>query len=275
VQAPAPGHTLGEVTVITPPAPGIAGVGTAKCTVCGEILEISIPAPSEAYWNFDGTDPEIYLRNSGKELVTEIKNEDGKSFISYSYSGDGYSGEWVVGFYTPDGMGMLTDDEYVVFEADINIAELIPTDSYAASASPWIVSVGITDAVTAQDYDSVNQLWYVIKGEDGTSILIGDKSNGVEVPYREWFNLKMTFIRNSEDNTKIDVVCYVNGLKVYQRLYDDSAKRPGFGTDTGTVTCLDSEVLGVKFKFKSKANLESASYCFDSVKLYKTEAKEN
>ena len=173
----------------------------------------------------------------------------------------------MVKFYPDVNMGKLTSDEYFVFETAMNIESVVCTADYISKGANWFMYTALTDDEAGGDYDVANVAWYL---NNGNEVHLVSQTSDKQAPYQQWFNLKITFIRNAEDAKKIDIVYYINGEVVHQYQMNDVINNTKAGDKNGG-PYLGEDIVGFRLKFKSKANLSEFSLSLDNTKLY-TEA---
>ena len=259
-------HTPGKITETTAPQIGVAGKGTSVCTVCGAVIEVEIPAIKGAIWDYDGETSGLLMTGGGASTTTEtLKTEGDRTYVNYYFNSG--SSEWMVKFYPDVNLGKLTADEYFVFETDMNIESVVCTADYISKGSNWFMYTALTDDEAGGDYDVANVAWYL---NNGNEVHLNKQTSDYVAPYQQWFNLKITFIRNADDATKIDIVYYINGEVLYSYQMNDVINNTKAGEKNGG-PYLGEDIVGFRLKFKSKVNLSEFSLSLDNTKLY-TEA---
>ena len=266
--APVPmlGHTNGEITVVTAPTLGVNGAGTTNCTVCQAPLEIVIPGIPGGIWDYaNAEDTGLRLVDSNNRWTLTQKTEGDKTYAELTYVNNLDGGKYNEAnlFWQPTTpLKLFTHTTKYVFETDMIINDITPTETYAANTFPWFFYLTLCDSESPSgDNNHVTNTCYILKDADGNPIITIDGKDTVashRLPYQQWFNLKVVYTMDDVD-ANVYVEIYVNGEIVHTRTLSRTNK-------DGTLK-FDENTVAFKLKFKNNSNFNSMSMAFDNSKF--------
>ena len=250
------GHKHGDVVILEKSKPGVPGRGTSFCTVCNRTVEIELQPLPGGSWDYDGDDTGVTMLGTTSGVKTELKEEDGRSFVTYSYD-EAQSGEWYLFFYGTD-LGYLDENTRYVFTTDMKLNYIVPTPEYAAGSSPWFMYTGICDSTKAGDTDHLLSVWKYWKLSSSNHLLtLTNKSSSYTLPYNQWFEFKIvTYLTGEKDKSGKSIVAvdfYVNGKLL---------------TATTLTNKLNESVKAFQLKFKNRSNFNAFSISLDNTTFY-------